>query len=81
MQRQNRSATTRPQTTVPRETAGALQCNTQYEFQVEVQLSDGWKNYGEFTASTGSLLNRAQSCRLGASNSLYRLLPESSSRR
>ena len=45
---------TRPQTTVPRETADPLQCNTQYEFQVEAQLSDGWKNYGEFTASTGA---------------------------
>lgn len=44
----------RPQTTVPRGTADPLQCNTQYEFQVEVQLSNGWHNYGEFTASTGA---------------------------
>ena len=42
----------RPRTTVPRD--GALQCNTQYEFQVEAQLADGWHDYGTVTASTGA---------------------------
>ena len=31
-----------------------LQCNTQYEFQVEYQLNSGWYDYGAFTASTGA---------------------------
>ena len=42
----------RPEATVPR--SGALQCNTEYEFQVQVELSNGLNDYGHFAARTGA---------------------------
>ena len=45
----------RPQATVPRE--GSLRCNTEYEFQVQVQIlgqGDTWHDYGTLTARTGA---------------------------
>ena len=37
----------------PRTTVNGLQCNTEYEFLVEVQLGEAWNHYGELTARTG----------------------------
>ena len=44
----------RPQAVVPRSSATPLACNTEYEFQAQVKLSNGWNDYGTVTARTAA---------------------------